>query len=91
LQRGPPGVPFTAGALEAAADPYGSGPGGPILVVRSETNAFSTYYAEILLNEGLNEFALTNVSAIDPAVLSNYDVVILGERVDGGGGRPEHR
>jgi uncharacterized protein (TIGR02597 family) len=67
-------------ALEAAgADPYGSGPGGPILVVRSETNAFSTYYAEILLNEGLNEFGLTNVSAIAPAVLANYDVVILGD------------
>ncbi len=63
----------------AAADPYGFGPGGPILVVRSETNAFSTYYAEILLNEGLNAFALTNVSAIAPAVLANYDVVILGE------------
>jgi hypothetical protein len=42
-------------ALEAAgSDPYGSGPGGPILVVRSEVNPFSTYYAEILLNEGLN-------------------------------------
>ena len=67
-------------ALEAAgSDPYGSGPGGPILVVTNGTNPFSTYYAEILLNEGLNEFALTNVSSIAPAVLSNYDVVILGE------------
>ncbi len=49
------------------------------MVVRNEANPFSTYYAEILLNEGLNAFALTNVSAIDPAVLSHYDVVILGE------------
>ncbi len=67
-------------ALEAAGSgPYGSGPGGPILVVTNATNPFSTYYAEILLNEGLNEFALTNVSSIGPAALSNYDVVILGE------------
>jgi len=37
---------------------YGNGPGGPILVLANTANPFSTYYAEILLAEGLNEFAL---------------------------------
>ncbi len=60
-------------------DMYGDGPGGPILVLTQATNAFSRYYAEILLTEGLNEFALTNVSSISSAALANYDVVILGQ------------
>ena len=40
---------------------YGNGPGGPILVLANTANPFSTYYAEILLAEGLNEFALEDI------------------------------
>ena len=50
-----------------------------ILVLTQATNAFSRYYAEILQTEGLNEFALTNISSISSAALANYDVVILGQ------------
>ena len=51
----------------------------PILVLTNVANPFSGYYAEILLTEGLNEFALTNISSVSSAVLANYDVVILGQ------------
>jgi len=60
-------------------DIYGDGPGGPILVVTQPTNGFSRYYAEVLLAEGINAFAMTNVSALSAAVLGNYDVVLLAE------------
>ena len=40
------------------------GPGGPILVVSSAANPFSRYYAEILRTEGLNAFAVEDVSAL---------------------------
>ena len=60
---------------------YGNGPGGPILVLANTANPFSTYYAEILLAEGLNEFALEDISSVDSGTLTNYDVVILGETV----------
>lgn len=67
-------------AAEAAmTSPYGAGPGGSILVVTNATHPFSAYYAEILLNEGLNQFALRDASAILPATLDEYEVVLLGE------------
>ena len=57
------------------------GPGGPILVITSGSSTYGTYYAEILRNEGLNEFAATvadsNTSPITPGMLAPYDVVIL--------------
>jgi hypothetical protein len=55
------------------------GPGGPILVVASDANPFSRYYAEILRNEGLNEFAVTDISVVTSAMLKQCDIVILGE------------
>jgi hypothetical protein len=58
---------------------YGQGPGGPILVLANAANPFSTYYAEILLAEGLNEFALQDISSVDSGTLANYDVILLGE------------
>ncbi len=61
------------------SDMYGDGPGGPILIVTHPTNSFSRYYAEILLTEGLNAFALTNLASVSSATLANYDVVILGQ------------
>jgi hypothetical protein len=57
----------------------GDGPGGPILVIHSASNPFSRYTAEILRAEGLNEFNVLDISAVDANVLLNYDVVILGE------------
>ena len=42
-------------------------------------NPFSRYYAEILLAEGLNSFALADVSTLSAGTLAPYDVVILGQ------------
>ena len=56
-----------------------NGFGGPILVVSKTTNPFSKYAAEILRAEGLNEFDVSDISLVTPALLNNYDVVVLGE------------
>lgn len=55
------------------------GPGGPVLVVSAPDNPFSRYTTEILRTEGLNYFAATNLSMLNPELLNGYDVVILGE------------
>ena len=65
------------GILRAA--PPTTGPGGPILIVASNANPFSHYYAEILRAEGLNAFSVMDVLDVDASILGNYDVVILGE------------
>ena len=61
------------------------GPGGPILVITSASSTYGKYYAEILRNEGLNEFAVAvadpNTSPITAQMLANYDVVILAPMV----------
>ncbi|MEJ0038427.1 MAG: DUF4082 domain-containing protein [Gammaproteobacteria bacterium] len=62
----------------AQANPN-QGPGGPILVVTSSTATFSKFYAEILRNEGLNSFAVADVSTLSAAALAAYDTVILGD------------
>ena len=59
--------------------PPDEGPGGPILVVAAAANPFGRYYAEILRNEGLNEFTVTDITNVAAEVLAGYDVVILGE------------
>ncbi len=56
------------------------GPGGPILVVKSGSNPFTVYYLEILRAEGLNEFAVADISTVTATTLKSYDVVILGEQ-----------
>jgi WD40 repeat protein len=56
-----------------------SPPGGPVLIVTTTNNRFSEYYAEILRNEGLNYFDISDISSVSPATISNYDVVILAE------------
>ena len=38
------------------------GPGGPILVIANAANPFGRYYAEILRAEGLNAFAVADIS-----------------------------
>jgi WD40 repeat protein len=57
------------------------GPGGPILVITSSssTNRFGNYYTEILRNEGLNVFSVSDISSVSSSTLANYDVVILTE------------
>lgn len=62
-----------------AQNPYGSGPGGPILVLTNSSSPASVYYAEILLNEGLNAFSLASVGSISSPLLAGYHVVVLGE------------
>ena len=57
----------------------GQGPGGPILVISTSANPFSAYYAEILRAEGLNAFAVKDISTVTATILSQYDVAILGE------------
>jgi WD40 repeat protein len=69
-------VNSTNGTLLAAIP---SPPGGPVLVVTTTNNRFSEYYAEILRNEGLNYFNVSDISSVSAATLSNYDVVILAE------------
>jgi hypothetical protein len=63
----------------AATPPPDGGPGGPILVITRSSNAFSQYYAEILREEGLNEFALRDISTVSAATLAGYDTAILGD------------
>ncbi len=63
----------------AATPSPNQGPGGPILAISSAANPFSLYYAEILRAEGLNEFTVTDISAVSSTVLNSYDVVILGD------------
>ncbi|MGH2941803.1 MAG: DUF4082 domain-containing protein, partial [Solirubrobacteraceae bacterium] len=63
----------------ATPPPPDSGPGGPILVITRSTNRFTQYYAEILRAEGLNEFAVRDISTVSAATLAGYDVAILGE------------
>jgi hypothetical protein len=55
------------------------GPGGPIIAITKASNPFSRYYAEILRNEGLNEFTTKDISTVTAATLAGHDVAILGD------------
>jgi fibronectin type 3 domain-containing protein len=50
-----------------------------VLVVGSAANPFGTYLGEILRNEGLDAFTTLDVSLISPALLNEFDVVLLGQ------------
>jgi hypothetical protein len=61
--------------------PPDQGPGGPVLVIKSAVtgaSGFTSFAAEVLRAEGLNEFATVDLSAVTPALLAQYDVVLLG-------------
>src|SRR6185295_3423919 len=58
--------------------PDDDGPGGPILVISKSTNPFTRYAGEILLAEGLNQYAVKEIGTLDATTLANYDVAILG-------------
>ena len=47
--------------LAAAQSVPDQGPGGPILVINSPSSSYGTFYAEVLRNEGFNEFAVENI------------------------------
>ena len=49
-----------------------SGPGGPLLVITSSSNPFTNYYAEILRAEGLNLFAVSDISTLTMTALSEF-------------------
>ncbi|WP_460716991.1 Ig-like domain-containing protein, partial [Nocardioides ginsengisegetis] len=55
------------------------GPGGPIAVVTSSTAPISTYLAEIMRGEGLNEFSTMGAAALTAANLAAFRVVVLGD------------
>ncbi|WP_309238603.1 DUF4082 domain-containing protein [Actinoplanes aureus] len=65
---------FTTGA--APPPPPDQGPGGPVLVIKS--SGFTSFLAEVLRTEGLNEFATADLSTVTASTLSQYDVVLLG-------------
>src|SRR5690348_2879919 len=53
----------------------------PILIVTnsSASNPFGTYLPEILRAEGLNQFAVKDIGAVQATDLSNPTVVVLAE------------
>jgi hypothetical protein len=50
----------------------------PMLVVGSVGNPFASYLGEILRAEGLNAFTTIDVTFLSPALLLQFDVVVLG-------------
>jgi hypothetical protein len=68
---------FTTGVH--ASGTIAEGPGGPILLITSKANSFSEYYAEILRNEGFNEFDVKDLSQISASELAKYDIALVGE------------
>ena len=71
---------FTTAAAPAGSPPT-QGPGGPVAIVTSNGNPFSIYLAEVLRTEGMNEFAVIDLAALDAGDLASFDVVVLGELV----------
>ena len=50
-----------------------------LLVVGSSANPFGMYQTEILRDEGLDAFTTLDASLLSSSVLSNFDVVLLGD------------
>uniref|UniRef100_UPI003C752EE2 Ig-like domain-containing protein n=1 Tax=Salinimicrobium sp. GXAS 041 TaxID=3400806 RepID=UPI003C752EE2 len=50
-----------------------------VLIITSDSNRFSSYLAEILKAEGLNDFDVQEVSTISTEVLQGYNMILLGE------------
>jgi hypothetical protein len=75
------------GASDLAGNPLASDVGWsfateastpPVLIVTSASNPFGAYLGEILRNEGLNAFTTIDVGFVTPALLAQFDVVLLG-------------
>lgn len=69
---------FTTANGTTPVDPLAQGHGGPILVVTNSTTPLNNYYSEILRAEGVNSFSAVDVNDVNETMLSQYDVVILG-------------
>jgi hypothetical protein len=65
--------------IVAQRPPVDQAPGGPILLIASPANLYTRYFTEILRTEGLNEFDLSDISAVTAGMLAIHDVVILGD------------
>ena len=52
-----------------------------LLVVTSTARPFGSYVGEILKNEGLSLYTAIDVAFLSPALLSGFDVVVLGDAV----------
>jgi hypothetical protein len=75
----PAQVSWSFTTAQAVTSPTQGG-GGPILIITSGSDPFSSYYAEILRAEGLNEFATMDLTGVTGSVLSGYDVAILAQQ-----------
>jgi hypothetical protein len=53
--------------------------GHPILLITDPANPFTTYYTEILTAEGLKYYNTATLAQINGTVLTDYDVVLLGQ------------
>ncbi|GAA2709523.1 DUF4082 domain-containing protein [Actinoplanes palleronii] len=73
-------TPVTWSFTTAAPPPPApdQGPGGPILLIKPAASSFTPFIAEVLRNEGLNEFATADLTAVTATTLNQYDVVLLG-------------
>ncbi len=60
------------------AVPPDDGAGGPVLIISNTSNPFSRYMVEILRAQGYTEFEAVDISEVTPSMLTNYDVVLLG-------------
>ncbi len=69
----------TIASTPTQVDPLSQGHDGPVLVVVDNDNPFSTYYSEILRSEGINSFKTVEIADVNSALLSQYDVVLLGD------------
>ena len=86
LKGGPTGVTDAAGnplspdrtwSFTTAPQSPAEGPGGPILLMGAGTDRFTSYYAEILRGEGLNEFSTAD-GPVTAQALAGKSLVILG-------------
>jgi hypothetical protein len=61
------------------APPADEGPGGPVMAIGSASNPFGRYFGEILRNEGMNAYTVTDISLVTSERLAGQSLVILGE------------
>lgn len=73
----PSTVSFTTGTSLSAA--INQGMSGPVLIVTSTSNPYSTYLAEMLRAQGINYFDVKDVSELSTATLAHYSLVLLGK------------
>jgi len=68
-----------SGGSPPPPDDTDNGPGGPILVISKTGSPFTRYLGEILLAEGLNQYAIQEIGSVTSTTLAGYDVAILGD------------